>query len=185
MMYRKIEKPSKPKLFWDRIKLLVLDCDGVLTDGRIIYGCGGEELKNFDAHDGMGFLLMRQTPLQAAVITGRSSTALEKRCQDLGIKFLFQGVANKLQKLNELLQELHLTFENVVYVGDDWNDIPCMHKAAGSMCPSDAVADIRALTDIVLHNAGGRGAVRECIEMILRNQGIYDQAVAAYLAQCG
>ncbi len=182
MTFRKIEKPSKPKLFWDKISLLVLDCDGVLTDGRIIYGCGGEEMKNFDAHDGMGFLLMRYTQVQTAVITGRSSSALERRCQDLGIKHLYQAVANKLQKLTELLQEMNLTFGNVVYIGDDWNDIPCMFKAAGSMCPQDAMPDVKKLADIVLHNSGGRGAVREAIEMILINQGVYEQAVAAFLA---
>lgn len=184
MTFYKLEKPSKPKLNWDRIKLLVLDCDGVLTDGRIVYGCGGEEMKNFDAHDGMGFLLMRYTCMQAAVITGRSSSALERRCADLGITHLYQGVANKLRKLDSLLKELQLSFDSVVYLGDDWNDIPCMFRAALSVCPADAMPDIRRLADTVLQYNGGRGAVRECIEMVLRQKGVYDQAVAAYLADC-
>ena len=183
MTYQKIEKPSKPKLIWDKIKLLVLDCDGVLTDGRIIYGCGGEEMKNFDAHDGMGFLLMRHTIVQAAVITGRQSAALERRCADLGIKHLYQGVPNKLQVLGDMLKELQLNWDNVVYIGDDWNDIPCMFRCAASICPSDAMPDIRKLCDIVLQSPGGRGAVREGIEMILKHKGIYEQAVVAYLAE--
>lgn len=182
MPFNKLEKPSKPKMNWDKIKILVLDCDGVLTDGRIIYGCDGEEMKNFDAHDGMGFLLMRYSCLQPVVITGRSSAALERRCKDLGINHLYQGVANKLQVLAELLKEHKLSLDNVVYVGDDWNDIPCMFRSALSMCPADAMPDIKKLSDVVLQCSGGRGAVRECIEMILKNKGIYEQAVAAFLA---
>ena len=104
-MLKKISKPYKSKLNWDRIQLLVFDCDGVLTEGKIIYDSAGNEAKNFEAHDGMGFLLLRQTELRTAVITGRNSSVLERRCQDLKINFLFQGVPDKLQCLKDLLAE--------------------------------------------------------------------------------
>ena len=180
-MLKKISKPYKPKLNWDRIQLLVFDCDGVLTEGKIIYDSAGNEAKNFDAHDGMGFLLLRQTELRTAVITGRKSSVLERRCQDLKINFLFQGIPDKLQCLKDLLAEQKLDFSNVLYMGDDWNDIPAMFNAAISVCPADAALNIRQLADHVTSNSGGRGAVRECIEYVLVNRGIYEQAVAAYL----
>lgn len=181
MILKKISKPIKPAVKWDRIELLVFDCDGVLTDGRIIYNSAGQEAKNFDAHDGMGFLLLHQTKLRSAVITGRNSPLLERRCQDLKIGHLFQGVANKVQCLEGLLAELGLDYSNVLYMGDDWNDIPAMFKAAFSVCPADAPQNICQLADHVTRHSGGKGAVRECIEFVLHNQGIYEQAVSAYL----
>lgn len=181
MSFRKIEKPNKKLMKWEYIKLLIFDCDGVLTDGRIIYDSAGNESKNFDARDGMGFLLLRQTDLLSAVVTGRNSPVLQRRCEDLRINYVFQGVGNKLQKLEELLKELNLAFENVLFMGDDWNDIPVMFRAAISVCPSDAFPDIRRLTDYVTKQPGGRGAVRECIEYVLNNKRIYELAVQKYL----
>ncbi|HPN40365.1 MAG: HAD hydrolase family protein [Candidatus Cloacimonetes bacterium] len=181
--FKKIGKPYKPRVNWDRINLIIFDCDGVLTDGKIIYGCNGEELKNFDAHDGMGFQLLRFSHVRTAVITGRSSAALERRCQDLKIDYLYQGVANKLEKTRELLKELKLDFCNLLYMGDDWNDIPVMNVAAVSVCPADAARDVAAMADYVMLASGGRGAVRECIELVLNNKTIYEQAVNDYLAK--
>lgn len=183
MAPKRMEKPSKPKLNWDKIKLMIFDCDGVLTDGRIIYGCKDEEMKNFDAHDGMGFMLLRQTDVKAAVITGRSSLALERRCRDLRIEHVYQGVAMKLQRTKELLVEMGLGFDNVLYMGDDWNDIPVMFQAAISVAPADAMPAVAALADMVTTHKGGKGAVRECIEHMLRNKGVYEQAVLAYLGE--
>jgi len=181
--FRKINKPYKPRVNWDKINLLIFDCDGVLTDGKIIYGCDGEEFKNFDAHDGMGFMLLRFAGVKTAVITGRTSAALERRCKDLRIDYLLQGVANKLARTNQLMAELKLEFSNVLYMGDDWNDIPVMNVAAVSVCPADAVRDVASLADYVMLAPGGHGAVRECIELVLNNKGLYEQAVADYLAQ--
>ena len=183
MILKKITKPNKANLNWDKIELLVFDCDGVLTDGRIVYDSAGHEAKNFHAHDGMGFLLLRQAGLRSAVITGRSSAALERRCQDLKVGYLFQGVANKLQCLTQLLQELGLDFTNVLYMGDDWNDWPSMLQAAISVCPADAPDVIRQLADQVMSHPGGHGAVRECIEYVLYSKGCYEQAVSSYLEQ--
>ncbi len=181
MSYRKIEKPYKTILKWHNIKMLVFDFDGVLTDGRIIYDSSGSESKNFDAHDGMGFLILRQTDLISVVITGRNSNVVQRRCEDLGINYVFQGVHNKLERISQLLEELKLSFENVLYMGDDWNDIPVMFKAALSVCPADAEPEIKSLVDHVTKHDGGRGAARECIEYVLTHKGMYEQAVVAYI----
>lgn len=183
MSFNKLAKPAKPLLRWEKIKLLIFDCDGVLTDGRIIYDSAGNESKNFDAHDGMGFMLLRQTDVQTAVITGRNSPVLQRRCDDLKINHVFQGVQHKLQTATQLLLELGLDFDSVLFMGDDWNDLPLMFKAAISVCPADAMEGVKALSDLVTDHRGGRGAVRECIEYVLTSKGIYDQAVLKYLDQ--
>lgn len=174
-------QPNKRPVTWDKIKLLIFDCDGVLTDGRIIYGDGRQDIKNFDATDGMGMMLLRHIDLTVAVVTGRTSEALTLRCQDLKIEYLYQGIARKLECVSTLLEELGLEFENVVYMGDDWNDFPCMRKAALSVAPADAHADILKRVDMVTTRCGGRGAVRELIDFVLTKKGIYERAVIAYL----
>ncbi len=183
MSFSKLAKPHKPLLRWERIKLLIFDCDGVLTDGRIIYDSAGNESKNFDARDGMGFLLLRQTDIQTAVITGRNSSVLQRRCDDLKINHLFQGIQNKLEKATELLRELNLTFDNLLVMGDDWNDVPLMFKAAVSVCPGDAPESVKELCEIVTRNHGGRGAVRECIELVLNQQRKLEPALLKYVEQ--
>lgn len=185
MRDKRLSKVKKPLVRWDKIKLLVFDCDGVLTDGGIIYDGDGVESKNFFAQDGMGFLLLRHTDISVAVITGRNSSILQRRCEDLKISHLYQGVANKLQCLRGLLKELDLDFSNVLYMGDDWNDLLVMINSAVSVCPSDAPERIRGLVDIVTVQPGGRGAVRECIDFVLEKKDLYEQAVQAYLDQIG
>ncbi len=183
MSVKRFTKPIKSHLIWDKIKILIFDCDGVLTDGRIIYDSAGNESKNFDAHDGMGFMLLRQTDILSAVVTGRTSTVLQRRCEDLKINYLYQGVANKLEVVTKLLEELGLDFSNVLYMGDDWNDMKVMFSAAISVCPADATDEIKALTDHVTIHPGGRGAVRECIDYVLENKGLHEQAIQAYFTQ--
>lgn len=181
MSYKRLNKPHKQIVRWDKINLLIFDCDGVLTDGRIIYDSAGIETKFFDAHDGMGLFLLAHTDIKTAVITGRSSASLQRRFEDLKIDYLYQGIANKLQKVKELLAELQLDFCNVLYMGDDWNDMNVMYQAAISVCPGDAMPEIQAMVDKVTTRFGGRGAVRECIDMVLENKGIHEQTIQAYL----
>lgn len=178
-----IKKPDKPKQDFGKIKLIAFDCDGVLTDGRIIYGCEGEELKNFSAHDGMGFMLLRGFGIKTAVITGRRSYALERRCDDLKIDYVFQRISNKLQQAKDLLASLGLDLSNMLFMGDDWNDIPLMLAAAVSVAPANAPKDVASLADYVMPSVGGFGAVRDCIELVLKNKGVYEQAISAYLAR--
>ncbi|MDD3535349.1 MAG: HAD hydrolase family protein [Candidatus Cloacimonetes bacterium] len=176
-----IKRPVKRIADWHSIRLLVLDCDGVLTDGRIIYGNQGQELKHFCAKDGLGIMLLAHTDIEVAVITGLSSEALERRCNDLKIRHLYQGVSRKLECLDKLLAQKGLSYENAVYLGDDWNDVPCMHSVAFSACPADAHEDVQSMGDYVLASSGGHGAVREFIEYILHRKGIYEQTLMSFL----
>jgi len=174
-------KPNKRSGSWEMIKLLILDCDGVLTDGRIIYGNQGQDFKCFDASDGMGMMLLRHIELPVAVVSGRKSEALAQRCHDLKIPYLHQGIAHKLDCVNEMLKELNLEFDNVIYMGDDWNDVPCMRRAALSVAPHNAHPEIHKVADMVTERSGGRGAVRELIDFILLKKGVYERAITAYL----
>jgi len=174
-------KPIKRPINWSDIKLLLFDCDGVLTDGRIIYGNNNQDLKHFHAHDGMGFNLLRNTDIQVGFITGRSSEALEHRCRDLNISILYQGVPNKLRCVEELLPEMKLDFRNIVFMGDDWNDVPVMRKAAFSAAPANAFPEVQKIADWVSSYRGGQGAVRELINYVLQHKGIYEKTVLKYL----
>jgi len=175
-------KPNKRVVAWNQIKLLLFDCDGVITDGRIIYGNEGQELKHFHGHDGMGFNLLKHTDLECGFITGRSSEALERRCRDLRITLLYQNIPNKLQCLDNILKEKGLSYNNVVFMGDDWNDIPVMRKVAFSAAPADAQPDIARIADWVSAFRGGHGAVRDLINYVLVHKGIYEKTVMAFLA---
>lgn len=182
-----MNKAIKPAVNWQSIQLVISDCDGVLTDGKIIYGQDDRfttmELKNFNARDGMGLALLHRAGMLSAVITGRTSSALLKRCKDLRIKHVYQKVQNKLEKADKLLTKLNLSWSQVIYMGDDWNDIPCMQQAAFSVCPADAPSEIQKLADLVTDRKAGDGAVRELIDFILKKKGIYDQVVDSYLQE--
>lgn len=178
-------RPSKRPVAWAEIRLLVLDCDGVMTNGKIIYGNDDQDIKEFNAADGMGLMLLRHSTVDVAVISGRSSQALKKRCDDLKINILRQGIANKLDALNSILDEHELTFDNVIYMGDDWNDIPCMRKAALSVTPANAWPEIKKVADMVTEQSGGEGAVRELINFILHKKGMFERAINNYLESVG
>ena len=155
------------------IKLLVLDVDGTLTDGKIYMSSDGEIMKAFNIKDGCGLhdvLPNINGGIVPAIITGRRSKILENRCSELNIINLFQGVRNKLKKLEELLVEMNLNYANVAYMGDDINDLSCMKtvKEAGCIvaCPADAVKQIIVISDFVATHNGGNGAVREFIDWL-------------------
>lgn len=168
---------------YKKIKLVILDNDGVLTDGRIVYDDNQLESKNFSAKDGLGIRILQQTDIKLAIITGRTSRILEKRCQDLDIKLLFQRVRNKLRKTEELLTNLNLKWENVAYLGDDWNDYPVMKNCLFSACPADAFPDIKEKVDLVLTRKGGKGVVREFIEHILKKTDNFEPALHQLLTK--
>ncbi|MCB5278084.1 MAG: HAD hydrolase family protein [Candidatus Cloacimonetes bacterium] len=184
-MVNSLIRPSKRPVPWSEIQLLILDCDGVMTNGRIIYGNDGQDIKQFNASDGMGLMLLRHTNIDVAVVSGRKSQALTKRCMDLQIKYLYQGIDNKLECVNELLQKLELKFDNVIYMGDDWNDIPCLRKAALSVVPANAWPEIQRVADMTTEHSGGEGAVRELINYILHKKGVYERAINSYLESVG
>ena len=164
-----------------KIKLLALDVDGVLTDGTIYISPAGEVFKGFNAKDGMGISCALRNNLQIAVITGRQSPIVERRCEELGIKLFMQGVKDKRLALLKMAQELGLTREEIAYMGDDLNDIPAFKASGLNFVPADGSIEVLAVADIITKAKGGRGAVREAITMILAAQDNWEQIVNSYL----
>ena len=150
-----------------RLRLLVLDVDGVMTDGALHYGPRGEQLKVFHARDGHGVKLLQAAGIQVAVISGRKSAAVAKRCRDLGIRQVFQGIDNKSLALNTLLTRLKLTAAQLACVGDDTPDVPLLVRAAFAVAVADAHPLARAAAHRVTSLPGGRGAVREVCDWLL------------------
>lgn len=168
----------------ETIKLLALDVDGVLTDGTIYIGDEGEMFKGFNAKDGLGISCALRNGIEVAIITGRSSAIIRRRSEELGIKAVLEGVRDKKSALLKLAQSLRLEREAVAYIGDDLNDLPAFSVAQAAFAPADAADEVCDAADIILANSGGRGAVREAIEMILQAQGKWQAVVASYL-HCG
>jgi 3-deoxy-D-manno-octulosonate 8-phosphate phosphatase (KDO 8-P phosphatase) len=164
-----------------RIKLLLMDCDGVLTDGRLWLLASGDEQKCFNTHDGQGLSLLHRAGLQSGVISGRDSGALTRRATDLGIAFLHQGDSHKLVAFAEILKQSGCDENEVAYVGDDLPDIPIMRRAELAVAVADAVEEVKLAAHFVTRAAGGRGAVREVVELILKSQGRWHDLVEDYL----
>ena len=164
-----------------KIKLLALDVDGVLTDGSIYISPAGEVFKGFNAKDGMGISCALRSGLQIAVITGRQSPIVERRCEELGITLLQQGVKDKRLALQQMAQELGLVREEIAYMGDDLNDIPAFKASGLNLVPADAAMEVLAVANIITKASGGRGAVREAITMIIAAQDKWNVIVNSYL----
>lgn len=149
------------------IKLIVLDVDGTLTNGNIIYSTSGSESKEFDVKDGLAIATWtKKLGLKAAIITGRTSDVVKRRAQDLQIEHLYQGIHNKDEILEDILKKENLTWNNVASIGDDLNDYKMLKKSKLSFTPKDGVKDIKELVNIVCTKNGGEGAVREMIEYL-------------------
>jgi len=164
------------------VRLLLLDCDGVLTDGRITPVEGGEELKSFHTHDGHGLVMLHRAGVRSGIISGRTSRLVELRAADLGISYVRQGALNKLEVFETLLAEAGVEPEHVAYVGDDVVDIPLMRRCVLGVAVADATPDTRAAAHHVTRLPGGFGAVREVCELILKAQGRWDELMRRYLA---
>ncbi|HEU4390943.1 MAG TPA: HAD family hydrolase [Blastocatellia bacterium] len=161
--------------------MLIMDCDGVLTDGRIIFLPGGEETKLFDSKDGHGLRMAERAGIDAAIITGRASQAVRERARDLGLKHLYEKAIVKLEPYEKVLAAEGLTDEEICYVGDDVTDIPVMRRVGLAVAVGDAVPEAKEYAHLVTEHRGGRGAVREVIEVILKSQGKWDEAMERYL----
>lgn len=159
------------------IRLLIMDVDGVLTDGRIFYNAKGIEAEAFFVRDGFGLRMAKQAELLTAILTGRTSGAVTHRAKELGISEVHQGALNKLEVYEMLLHRHGLTDEAAAYIGDDLNDLPVLNRVGLSAAPADAAAEVRAQVVYVTTQAGGRGAVREVIDLILKAQGRWEQFV--------
>lgn len=163
------------------IKLLLMDCDGVLTDGRFWLLDNGDEHKGFHVHDGLGLDLWHRAGMRSGIISGRRSNVVERRARDLKIEFVRQGVANKLEGFAELLREAAIDDSEVAYIGDDLNDIPLLLRAELAVAVANATEEARAAAHLVTRAAGGFGAVREVIEFILKSQGRWTDVTESYL----
>src|SRR5215210_5028084 len=164
-----------------RVTLLLLDCDGVLTDGRITPVEGGEELKSFHTHDGHGLVMLHRAGLRSGIISGRRSRLVELRASDLGVSFVRQGALNKIEVFESLLAEAGVGPDQAAYVGDDVVDIPLMRRCALGVAVADATPDTREAAHHVTRLPGGGGAVREVCELILKAQGRWDELMKRYL----
>jgi 3-deoxy-D-manno-octulosonate 8-phosphate phosphatase (KDO 8-P phosphatase) len=163
-----------------RIKLLLMDCDGVLTDGRIWLFENGEEQKGFHTRDGLGIELWHRAGLKSGIISGRKSSAVERRARGLGMSFAVQGVADKVQAFKDTLVQAGVRNDEVAFIGDDLNDIPLMLRSGFAVAVADAAHEARERAHYVTKLNGGQGAVREVIELILKAQGRWDALTADY-----
>jgi 3-deoxy-D-manno-octulosonate 8-phosphate phosphatase (KDO 8-P phosphatase) len=165
----------------EKIKLVVLDVDGVLTDGKLLIGSDGVEYKNFNVKDGMGISLARYHGIKFAIITGRQSESVSIRSKELNIDYVYQKISYKIEVLSTLIQSLGINIEEVCYMGDDINDLPVMKQVGLSFSPNDAVDLVKDSVDYVTKQNGGQGAVREALDFILSKQTDYKQLVSDYL----
>lgn len=166
-----------------RIRLVVMDVDGVLTDGKISYTSAGDEIKSFNVKDGLGISLGIKNGLRFGIITARESVMVTRRAEELGIQHLIQKTRTKLPALEKLMAELGLTTEQVAYLGDDLPDLPCMETVGFSACPADAAREVLASAHFVSRFRGGEGAVREILEFILDSLPKPVEAESPTLAQ--
>lgn len=163
------------------LRMMAFDVDGVLTDGQLFYTDNGTELKAFDTRDGHGIKMLRDAGIKLALITARRSELVERRSRDLGVHYCYQGSEAKLSAFQEILSELKLDLAQTGYMGDDLLDLPVLIRAGFAATVPEAVDAVRERSHYVTSRSGGRGAVREVCEMILRAQGRFDQALAEYL----
>lgn len=163
-----------------KIKMVLLDVDGVLTDGTFVPGDGSES-KRFHSRDGIGIVLARNAGLKLGLISGRKSLLVEARARELRMDFVRLGVSDKLVALDEALEQQSCTVEQIAYMGDDLPDLPILIRAGLSATVQDAPIDVRSRVDYVTRARGGYGAVRELVELILESQGKLDELIRSYL----
>lgn len=164
------------------IKLLAMDVDGTLTDGGVLY-VQGEQLKTFDIHDGLGIRLAMVHGLGIAWVTGNLSPAVAARAKSLGVTDLYEGVRHKTKIIQKIAQDHNLSTEEIAFIGDDLNDLPAYDAAGFCFAVGNAVEEVKRMADFVTKSCGGRGAVREAIEVIIKAKGEWDTAVAEYLCE--
>ena len=170
IMHKKIEA----------VRLFILDVDGVLTDGRIITDDNGREIKQFDVRDGHGLKLLMRYGIGVVLLTGRKSAVVEHRARDLGIEEVHQGIWNKVEVSESILQNRDLRYDQVAFVGDDIVDIPLLRRVGFSVAVADAAEEVKRIVDFVTQKKGGRGAVREICEIILLAQDKWADVAARY-----
>lgn len=164
-----------------KLKLLILDVDGVLTDGRLFFDDKGKEYKCFHARDGHGIKLLRQTGVEVAVISGRKSNSVALRMKSLGVEYVYQGHENKIAAFNDIIQSLSILPEQAAHVGDDLLDLPIMKRVGLSIAVNDANDPVKEYADWCTKTPGGQGAVREICDFIMQSQGTFESILKSYM----
>jgi len=162
------------------VQLLILDVDGVMTDGGIIRDDTGQQIKRFHVRDGAGIVMWRRLDKHVAVITGKESDVVTHRAEELGIEYVYQNVSNKADVFAELIEQLGITAAQVAYIGDDLPDLPVMKKVGVPIAVADAAEEVRAVAKYVTRFPGGYGAVRDGIEYLLKEMGLWQKVVDRY-----
>jgi 3-deoxy-D-manno-octulosonate 8-phosphate phosphatase (KDO 8-P phosphatase) len=173
-----VKQVNREKL--QNIKLLLLDVDGVLTDGKIVYTDSGEQIKAFDVKDGHGLKLLMRSGAEVVLITGRESKVVLHRARDLGIQEVYQKITNKIEIYEKILKEKNLEDIQVGFVGDDLIDIPVLRRVGFSAAVEDAIPEVKEIVDYVTSKKGGEGAVREVCELLLKSQNKWEELTERY-----
>lgn len=162
------------------IRLLLLDVDGVLTDGTLLFGPDGSESKAFNTQDGFGIRLLQEAGLDVGVITARSSAAVSARCENLKMRYTYQGEDDKLQAYNDILRQSGRKPVEICYMGDDWLDLILLKRVGFSAAPANAVAEVQRQVHYTTSRRGGDGAVREVCDVLLQARGVHHQLLQTY-----
>ena len=163
-----------------KIKVLILDIDGVMTDGHIIYSIYGDELKFFDVQDGFGITLLRRAGIKSVIITAKKSRIVKLRARDMKIEKAYQGYTVKLKAFNRVIKKFRVKPEEVCFIGDDLIDLPILKRVGLAVAVPNAVEEVRQHAHFVTSRAGGHGGVRELCDLILKSQGKWDLATEKY-----
>jgi 3-deoxy-D-manno-octulosonate 8-phosphate phosphatase (KDO 8-P phosphatase) len=164
-----------------RVELILSDVDGVLTDGGIWYDNQGVELKAFHIRDGLGIKLWQRAGFSFGLLTARTSHIVKVRAQELGINLVRQGFENKLPAAQDILRELRIDAEQACYIGDDLTDLPVIRHVGLGVAVADAIAEVRSAAAYITKSPGGRGAVRELIELVLKSKGRWEDVIQRYV----
>lgn len=164
--------------------MFIMDVDGVLTDGRIVLGSQGEEFKFFYVQDGVGIILAHRAGLKTAIISARKSEVTERRARELGMNDVYQVEDGKEEAYERILQDYRLQDEEVAYIGDDLHDLPLLKRAGLAVSVPNGRDEVKEITHWTTKAAGGQGAVREAIEVILKSQGKWEEVTAKYNTKC-
>ncbi len=162
------------------IKVVVLDVDGVLTDGTLTYSDSGDEIKSFNVKDGLGIYLLRQAGIRTAILTARGSSIVKKRAKELKIDKVYKNFHFKLKAFKKICHDFKVQPEEICFIGDDLIDIPVINRVGLAVCPADAVEDVKRRVHVVTDKKGGRGAVREVCDLILQSQDKWSEVTDVY-----
>lgn len=163
-----------------KIKLLLLDVDGVLTDGRIIRTSRGDEIKNFDVNDGLGIILLKRTHVKCVILTAKASKVVMIRAKELKIDKVYQDFHYKGEALEKILKKFQVAHEEVCFIGDDVIDIPVLKKVGLAVAPPNAMDEVKEVVHLMTEKRGGHGAVREVCDLILKSHGTWSEVTTRY-----